>query len=459
MTHRPINSFKAYDVRGKLGPDINEDVAYRIGRGMVEFLSAKTIAVGGDVRLSTPELKTALMRGICDAGADAYDIGLAGTEQVYFAVNHLNCDGGVEVTASHNPIDYNGFKLVKHHARPISSDTGLFDIKAIAEAGTFKDSANKGAVHSIDIFDAYIDKLMSFVGAFSGTKPLKLVINSGNGAAGPVVNALEDRLIQANSPLQLIKLYNDPDGAFPNGVPNPMLEENREDSSEAILKHKADMGIAFDGDFDRCFFFDEKGRYVDGCYVVSLLARHFLEQQPDSHIVYDPRVIWNTLYEIDRLGGQAVISKSGHSFMKDVMREVDAIYGGELSAHHYFRDFYYCDSGMIPWLIVCQILMTSDKKMSEVADSYYEAFPCSGEINLTVDDSSTVLKQLEKHYARDAVTVDHTDGLSMSFQQWRFNIRQSNTEPLIRLNIESKGDKKLLQIKINELQTLILNDI
>lgn len=451
-----ITSFKAYDIRGELGVNLDENIAYRIGRAFAQFLNPtakhQTIVIGCDIRPSSETLKQATINGILDAGTNVIDLGMTGTEEVYFATSHLNAIGGIEVTASHNPINYNGLKLVRENSRPISADTGLENIQKIAELGEFNTPAQQGKL--LKNFDktAYIDHLISYID-LPQLKPLKIVINSGNGSAAPVIDLIEERFQQANVPITFIKLHHEPDGSFPNGIPNPMIVANRTVTREKLLAEKADLAIAFDGDFDRCFFFDETGRFLEGTYLVGVLAQAFLQKDPTASIVYDPRNILNTENVIKQAGGKAVISKSGHSFIKQIMREKNAVYGGEMSAHHYFKDFNYCDSGMIPWLLTIELLAKTGKKLSALVDEMIANFPISGEINFKLINitASQILEKLQNEldYSNDGeqATIDYLDGLSVNFTNWRFNIRASNTEPLIRLNIESQGDKNLLTRK------------
>ncbi|MGP4970543.1 phosphomannomutase CpsG [Psychrobacter aquimaris] len=465
-----INSFKAYDIRGELGVNLDEDIAYRIGRAFAQILyqryqaSAQTqtndiadlkpaIVIGSDIRHSSEQLKQAAIAGIVDAGVDVIDLGMSGTEEVYFATSYYQALGGIEVTASHNPINYNGLKLVKEHSKPISGDDGLAEIQALAESGQFTTDNRSGTLRLLTDKSAYIDHVMTFIDT-DKLKPLKLVINSGNGSAGPVVELLIDKLAQAGAPIEVIKLHHTPDGSFPNGIPNPMIEANRVATQKAVLENKADLGIAFDGDFDRCFLFDEHGEFIDGSYIVGMLAQAFLNKYPNESIVYDPRVIYNTEAVIKEHDGKAVISKSGHSFIKQVMRDSGAVYGGEMSAHHYFRDFFYCDSGMIPWLLTIELLSITGKALSELVTGYIQAYPSSGELNfrLTTHDASMIINAIEEKFSSENPTKSTLDGLSLNFGDWRFNLRASNTEPLIRLNIESRGDKELLVIKIREIQ-------
>src|SRR5690606_25478911 len=381
-----LTCFKAYDIRGKLGEELNEDIAYRIGRAYGQFLRPQNVVVGGDVRLTSEALKQAVSNGLRDEGVDIIDIGMSGTEEVYFATSHLAASGGIEVTASHNPIDYNGMKPIRENSKPISGDTGLLDIKRIAETGDFPpvEEARRGRYEQRDTLPAYIEHLMTYVDT-SALKPLKIVVNAGNGAAGHVIDAIESLL-----PFEFIKIHHQPDGTFPNGIPNPLLEENRGPTRDAVLAAGADLGIAWDGDFDRCFFFDERGEFIEGYYLVGLLAEAFLIKEGGGKIVHDPRLIWNTQDIAKRLGGEAIQSKTGHAFIKERMRKEDAVYGGEMSAHHYFRDFAYCDSGMIPWLLVAELMSTQGKKLSELVGARMAAYPCSGEINYTVSDAKAV---------------------------------------------------------------------
>lgn len=434
----------------------DEDIAWRIGRAYGEYLKPKTIVLGGDVRLTSEALKLALAKGLQDAGVDVLDIGMSGTEEIYFATFHLGVDGGIEVTASHNPMDYNGMKLVREGARPISGDTGLRDVQRLAEAGDFPpvNEAARGSYRQISLRDAYIGHLLGYI-SVSNLTPLKLVVNSGNGAAGPVIDAIEARLKALGAPVEFIKIHNTPDGTFPNGIPNPLLPECRDDTRKAFIEHGADMGIAFDGDFDRCFLFDEKGQFIEGYYIVGLLAEAFLEKHPGAKIIHDPRLTWNTEAVVTAAGGTPVMSKTGHAFIKERMRTEDAIYGGEMSAHHYFRDFAYCDSGMIPWLLVAELVCLKGQSLGELVRDRMAAFPASGEINSRLAEPAAAMARVEAHFAEEAQAVDRTDGLSMSFANWRFNLRSSNTEPVVRLNVESRGDIPLMEARTRTLLALL----
>jgi len=439
-----LSAFKAYDIRGRVPDQLNEDFAERVGRAYVEVTGAHKIIVGHDIRLSSPELSNALKNGLIAAGADVYDIGMGGTEQVYFATFHYKMDGGIMVTASHNPEDYNGLKLVARESRPVSSDNGLLEIKAKVP-GKFEDASNAGKLHQLQITGDYVNHLLSYID-LNALKPLKIVVNAGNGGAGLVIDQIEPHL-----PCKFVKIHHQPDGHFPFGVPNPLLPENRESTRQAVLEHQADMGIAWDGDFDRCFFFDGQGRFLEGYYLVGLLAEQFLNKDPGAKIIYDPRLTWNTEEVVARLGGKPVQSKTGHAFIKDIMRKENAIYGGEMSAHHYFRDFAYCDSGMIPWLMIAELLSRSGLSLAELIDERIERYPASGEINRRLQDAGKVLKTIEAEYAPTAKHVAHIDGLSIEYPDWRFNLRMSNTEPLVRLNVESRGDEALMEQKTREL--------
>ncbi len=450
-----ISCFKAYDVRGELDVTLDEHISYRIARAFAQILKSQNtterpaIVIGSDIRPSSHALKIAAIEGITDAGVDVIDLGMTGTEEVYFATSHYQAIGGIEVTASHNPINYNGLKMVRENSRPISADTGLIEVRALAESGDFIES-QKGSITQNPDKTAYVDKLMSFVDI---TKfiPKKIVVNSGNGSAGPVVDALEERL--ASSPIELIKVHHQPDGSFPNGIPNPMIIANQAATRDAVLSTGADFGVAFDGDFDRCFLFDANGRFIDGSYVVGMLAAAFLQKHPGQTIVYDPRVIYNTQNVIEKMQGVPALSKSGHSFIKQVMRETQAIYGGEMSAHHYFKDFFYCDSGMIPWLLLIELLSVTGKSLAELVDDYIQDFPSSGELNFRLGetDAAAISQGLEQKYADHSPQKNTLDGLSLDFGDWRFNLRSSNTEPLIRLNVEARGDADLLTQKIKEI--------
>lgn len=450
-----LTCFKAYDIRGKLDTELNEEIAYNIGRAYGQIYQPKTIVIGCDIRLSSEGLKQATIRGLNDAGVNVLDLGMTGTEEVYFAAFHLDVQGGIEVTASHNPMDYNGMKLVRENARPISADTGLKEIQALAESQQFNDVEHKGTTSHYNILPEFVDHLMGYIDP-AKIKPLKLVVNAGNGAAGHVIDTIEEKFKSLNVPVEFIKIHHEADGTFPNGIPNPLLFENRDSTCDAVIEHHADMGIAWDGDFDRCFLFDEKGQFIEGYYIVGLLAQAFLIKQSGEKIVHDPRLVWNTLDIVEKYQGETVQSKSGHAFIKQVMREHNAVYGGEMSAHHYFRDFAYCDSGMIPWLLTIALLSETGQSLSTLVENMIAKFPCSGEINFKVADTQITIQKLFDHYAAQHPQIDRTDGVSLDFGIWRFNVRASNTEPLLRLNIESRGEQaRPMQDYVDELTALI----
>lgn len=452
-----LTCFKAYDIRGELGAELNEEIAYRIGRAYGEFLKPETIVVGGDVRLTSESLKMALANGLMDAGTNVLDIGLSGTEEIYFATFHLGIDGGIEVTASHNPMNYNGMKLVREGSRPISGDTGLRDVQRLAEANDFApvDAAKRGSYKQISVLDAYVDHLMGYIDLSNFTKPMTLVINSGNGAAGHVIDEIEKRFQLANAPVTFIKVHHEANGHFPNGIPNPLLPECRKDTSDAVKANKADMGIAFDGDFDRCFLFDENAEFIEGYYIVGLLAEAFLKKEPGAKIIHDPRLTWNTIDVVTKAGGIPVMSKTGHAFIKERMREEDAVYGGEMSAHHYFRDFAYCDSGMIPWLLSAELLAVKGIKLSDMIKERLTKYPCSGEINFNIENKNAAIAAIKDSFSAKCLEINHTDGLSIDHEHWRINVRTSNTEPLLRVNIEGKSNPGMVEEKLTEVKEII----
>ncbi|MBA4491321.1 phosphomannomutase [Paracoccus sp. S1E-3] len=451
-----LNAFKAYDIRGRLGVDLDAGVARRIGRGFARALGAKTVVLGRDIRASSAELAEAVAQALVDEGVTVLDLGLAGTEEMYFAVSHFGADGGIEVTASHNPMDYNGMKMVGAGSAPLAGATGLGAIRALAEADDFGPARPGGALRDVaaEARAAYVARVMAFVDV-TALRPLKVVVNAGNGAAGPTFDAIAAALASQGAPLDFIRLHHQPDGSFPNGIPNPLLPENQPVTADAVRVAGADLGIAFDGDFDRCFFFDETGAFIDGEYIVGLLAAAFLAREPGARIVHDPRVIWNTRDIVEKAGGTAIQSRTGHAFLKAALREYDAVYGGEMSAHHYFRDFVFCDSGMIPWLLVVELMGRSGMPLSAMVAERRAAFPSSGEINFTVADVAAARARVEAEFGPHARGRDETDGLSLDMGDWRFNLRASNTEPLLRLNAESRGDRALLDAQVARLQELI----
>lgn len=447
-----LTCFNACDIRGEVGVNLTPEIAWRIGRAWAAWQHPLRVVVGADVRLSSASLKAALADGLISSGVDVVDIGLTGTEELYFATRELRADGGIQITASHNPAHYNGMKLVREQARPVSQENGLLEIKRLAQANVFPPVVRRGTVIAYDNRPAWVACLLRML-TRPPVRPLRIVVNAGHGMAGPALDALANALHSRGLAVEFIRLHHQPDGHFPAGVPNPLLPENRRETQQAVLAHRADVGVAWDGDFDRCFFFDEQGHFIESYYLVSLFARHFLTQAPGSAIVLDPRLTWNTLETIGACGGKAVISRTGHAFIKARMREENAVYGGEMSGHHYFRDFGYCDSGMIPLVLMLQIIGNDPRPLSAWVSEAQARFPVSGEINLTVAAPAAVLQAVEAHYS-DGLS-DTCDGLSMAFRDWRFNLRASNTEPLLRLNVETRGDAALLARKTDELLTLI----
>jgi phosphomannomutase len=449
-----LECFKAYDVRGKVPDELDPELAELIGWAYASLIHPTRVVVGHDARLTGPELTAAVCRGLTASGAEVADIGMTGTEEVYFATFSLGVDGGVVVTASHNPRDYNGLKFTRDLAKPISADTGLKDMEqwvlaALRGAEQRVRAPRAGVVLPTDTRESYVEHLLTYVDP-TALRPLKLVVNAGNGCAGPVVDRVEKRL-----PFRFVKLNNQPDGTFPAGVPNPMLPENRSVTAQAVLTEKADLGIAWDGDFDRCFFFDERGTFIEGYYLVGLLAERALKRHPGGKIIHDPRLVWNTEEIVREAGGVPVLCKSGHAFIKEKMRAVDAVYGGEMSAHHYFKEFSYCDSGMIPWLQVAEAMCEQGRPLSEMVEERMARFPVSGEINLTLAQPAAALEETRRHYEAGALSLDLTDGISLEFAEWRFNVRMSNTEPVVRLNVETRGDEELLRAKTAEVLELL----
>ncbi|MCH2477611.1 MAG: phosphomannomutase [Gammaproteobacteria bacterium] len=443
-----ISCFKAYDVRGRIPTELNQEVAFKIGVAIASYFSTQSVVIGYDVRPSSLEILDALAKGIQSQQSEVMSIGLCGTEEIYFATNYLDSDAGVMITASHNPADYNGLKIVGAGAKPVSMDSGLGEIKSIAESVSYDDSIDL-KLKEINIRDQYLDKILSFVNTES-IKPLHVVTNAGNGCAGPVINALESRL-----PVTFTKIQNEPDGLFPNGIPNPLLVENRQVTSKAVIEHEADLGIAWDGDFDRCFFFDANGQFIENYYLIGLLSEQLLQANPKDHIVHDPRLVWNTREEVMRANGIPNQSKAGHSFIKEIMRANKAVYGGEMSGHHYFRDFYYSDSGMIPWLLLLEKISNAGQTLTDLVSERIERYPVSGEINTEVKNPKILLEKIKEHYLPFDPIIDDIDGYSFEFSDWRFNLRMSNTEPLVRLNVESRANKTLMQKKTEEILKLI----
>ena len=445
----PLPAFKAYDIRGRVPEELNEDLARRIGVALAAQLAPGPVVLGHDVRLTSPALQEALAAGLRGTGREVIDIGLCGTEEVYFQTDHLGAAGGVMVTASHNPMDYNGMKLVKENARPISSDTGLFAISDAVAVDTSEAQPPRAGQTAQHDKSAYIQHLLSYVDA-AKLKPLKLVVNAGNGGAGAIVDLLAPHL-----PFEFIRICHEPDGSFPNGIPNPLLPENRAATANAVREHGADFGIAWDGDFDRCFFFDHTGRFIEGYYLVGLLAKAILARNPGGKVVHDPRLVWNTVDMVEQAGGVPVQCKSGHAFIKEKMRAEDAVYGGEMSAHHYFRAFAYAVSGMFPWLLIAQLVSESGRSLADWVEDRMAAYPCSGEINFKVADAKAAVARVMEHFAAQSPALDHTDGISADFGDWRFNLRSSTTEPLLRLNVEARGDAGLMQARTDEISHLL----
>ncbi|WP_193143374.1 phosphomannomutase [Meridianimarinicoccus sp. MJW13] len=449
-----LTCFKSYDVRGQLGVNLDAGICHRIGRAFAQVMQPGLVVTGRDIRESSAELQAALIAGLRDGGADVIDIGLCGTEEVYFATTHYEAGGGLMVTASHNPIDYNGIKMVREGSRPVSGDNGLNDIRDLAYSQDFAPVAATGSLRLEDPRAAFVDRVLSFIDPGSLT-PLKILVNAGNGVAGPAFDAIAGKLEALGAPLSFVRMHHDPDGTFPNGIPNPLLPENQPVTAQAVRDHGADFGVAWDGDFDRCFLFDETGAFIDGEYIVGLLAAAFLATEPGASIVHDPRVMWNTLDVVGQGGGTAVVSRTGHALIKARMREVDAVYGGEMSAHHYFRNFMYCDSGMIPWLKVAEHMAMTGQSLSSLVAQMRADFPSSGEINFRLDDPDAALAAIEARFGPLATDTDRLDGLSLSFPDWRMNLRKSNTEPVLRLNVETRGDRALLDARVDELRSLI----
>ena len=443
--------FKAYDIRGRVPDELNEELAWRLGRAYAEFIKPKKVAVGEDIRPSSRALAAALSRGLNEGGVEVLELGLCGTEEVYFATFNYQLDGGIMVTASHNPGDYNGLKLVQHESRPLSGDFGLPQIETLVRYGNFSSSTTIAETRPFLFRPDYIEHLLSYIEP-KKLQPFKIVVNAGNGCAGPVLDLLEERL-----PYTMVKLLNQPDGTFPEGIPNPLLPENRALTSQAVVKHQAAVGLAWDGDFDRCFFFDENGRFIEGYYIVGLLAESLLANHPGAAIIHDPRLLWNTVELVSESNGRAYMSKTGHAFIKDKMRELDALYGGEMSAHHYFRNFSYCDSGMIPWLLLLELMAKRDQPLSKLVDERIRRFPVSGEINRRLVNPEAAIAAVEEYFSgrEELLKRDLTDGLSLEFANWRFNLRSSNTEPLVRLNVESRGDRVLLENKTETILCLL----
>ncbi|MFO1208680.1 MAG: phosphomannomutase [Amaricoccus sp.] len=453
---RALTCFKAYDIRGRLGDELDEEVALRIGYAFARALGARTVVVGRDVRPTSAALTEALVDGLTRAGANVLDLGLCGTEEMYFATSHFAADGGIEVTASHNPIDYNGMKLVRRGSAPLDAATGLAAIRELAEAGLPEaPAATRGTCRPAEgARDAYVERVLSFLDV-PAIRPLRILVNAGNGAAGPTFDAIAAALAARGAPVEFVRMHHEPDGSFPNGIPNPLLPENQPRTGATVVRSGAQFGAAWDGDFDRCFFFDETGTFVPGEYVVGLLAEAFLARSPGEVIVHDPRVVWNVRDAVAAAGGRAHQARTGHAFVKQALRDTGAIYGGEMSAHHYFRDFVYCDSGMIPLLLIAELVSRRGRTLGELMATRVAAFPSSGEINFRVADPAAAIARVRAALGPDALEADETDGLGLAFADWRFNLRASNTEPLLRLNVEARGDPALVERGVDRVRSLI----
>lgn len=451
-----LTCFKAYDIRGRLGIDLDENIAYRIGAAFAVALEAKTVVLGRDVRASSEALANCVAQGLIDQGCEVLDLGLSGTEEIYFATTHFEADGGICVTASHNPMDYNGMKMVRAGSAPLDAASGLARIKELAEENALGTNATMCTIRNVatESRSAYVERICQFVD-ISALKPLKILVNAGHGTAGPTFDAIAERLADLGAPLVFERLFHEPDGTFPQGIPNPLLPENQPATAEAVLASGADFGVAWDGDFDRCFFFDHTGAFIEGEYVVSLLAEAFLAKDPGATIIHDPRIIWNTQDLVAKAGGRAVQTRTGHAFIKQAMRDKDAVYGGEMSAHHYFRDFVYCDSGMIPWLLVAELVSRHGPLTDLVADRK-AAFPSSGEINFTLEDPKAAIARVRAAFEPEAISIDEMDGLGFDMGKWRFNLRSSNTEPVVRLNVEARGDAGLVAQGVQRVKRALL---
>lgn len=451
-----LTCFKAYDIRGRLGIDLDCGIAYRIGRGFARALDAKRVVLGRDCRASSEDLAQAVAQALQDEGVEVLDLGLSGTEEMYFATSHFTADGGICVTASHNPMNYNGMKMVRAGSAPLDAAGGLTRIRALAEADDFGPVRADGSLQNVaaEARAAYVTRVLSFVDV-AALKPLRVLVNAGNGAAGPTFDAIAEALAARGAPLQFIRMHHAPDGSFPNGIPNPLLPENQPETAAAVCAAAADFGVAWDGDFDRCFFFDHEGDFIAGEYLVGLLSEVFLAKEPAATIIHDPRVIWNTLDVVRRAGGQAEQSRTGHAFIKQAMRDHAAVYGGEMSAHHYFRDFCHCDSGMIPWLVIAE-LVSRKGALRDLVAARRSAFPSSGEINFTLEDPKTAIARVRAEFEPLAKAIDEMDGFSVDLGAWRFNLRSSNTEPVVRLNVEARGNADLVEEGVAQVRSLLM---
>ena len=446
-----LSAFKAYDIRGRVPQELDEKVAERLGMAFAKVTGAKKVAVGYDIRLSSPSLAEAICRGLNTFGVEVANIGLCGTEEIYYACGALGFDGGIMVTASHNPKEYNGIKMVLGGARPLCQDNGLAEIRRlVTQDWNFTEDikslnlAAPGQTVKEEIHDRFIKFVLNLVDLEAIKKAnLTVVADCGNGGAGVIVKRLAEKL-----PIKLHIVNGEPDGHFPNGIPNPLLPENRQNTAKAVIKYKANLGAAWDGDFDRCFFFDEKGQFIEGYYLVGLFASRFLHKNSGATIIHDPRLYWNTREIVLQAKGQPVMSKTGHAFIKQAMRQYDSVYGGEMSAHQYFKDFFYCDGGILPWLMLMEYMGQRGQTLSQLIGNMMERYPVSGEINFCINcQPETIFVELKKRLTADYGTTlaeDHLDGLSLEYAKFRLNLRASNTEPLLRLNIETRADKALV---------------
>jgi phosphomannomutase len=440
--------FKAYDVRGLYPEELDEDGAYRIGRAYVEHFEPRTVAIGRDVRLSSPSMATAAIEGAADGGADVLDLGLVGTEMVYFAVGDRGLDGGICVTASHNPGGYTGMKIVRRGALPVGGDSGLLEIRELAEAG-FEPSQERGTVREENVWPGFVEKVLSFVD-LDALRPLRVVIDAANGMAAVMLPPVLERIPQ----LDVVRCFFEPDGRFPNHEPNPLLPENREFIVEKTRAEQADLGVAFDGDADRCFFVDDSGEFVPGDFATALLAEAMLEKEPGSKVIYDVRASWAVPEAIERAGGTPLVNRVGHAFIKQRMRSEDAAFAGEVSAHYYFRDFSQADSGVVPFLVMLEILSKEGRPLSELLAPFRTRYFLTGEINTPVADVPLKLQELKERYSAEGGRVSHLDGVSVDFDDWHFNVRPSNTEPLLRLNLEALSEELMARRRDEVLEVI-----
>jgi phosphomannomutase len=439
--------FKAYDIRGLYPTELDEAGAYAIGRAYVEEFEARRIAVGRDMRLSGPVMAAATIEGAADAGAEVLDIGMVGTEMLYFAVGELGLDGGIAVTASHNPKEYTGMKIVRRGALPVGGDSGLMDVRDRAIAGGSPDGSRRGQVRSEDVWSAYVERVLSFADV-EAIRPLRVVIDAANGMAGSMLPPVLQRL-----PIDAVRCYFEPDGSFPNHQPNPLLPENREFIVGKTLEESADLGVAFDGDADRCFFVDDTGEFVPGDFATALLAQAVLEKEPGARVLYDVRASWAVPETIERAGGVPLVNRVGHAFIKQRMRKEDAAFAGEVSGHYYFRDFSQADSGVIPFLLMLECVSKDGATLSELLRPYRERYFITGELNTPVADVAAKLEELQARFGPEG-TVSHLDGVSVDADDWHFNVRPSNTEPLLRLNLEARS-QELMERKRDEVLAVI----